>query len=430
MTSQDFTCIPLAGWEATSLRLAVVLRFELVARVLRTCSLCIPSFQFGHYNHSMLVSFLLLGIMIVLSILWEAFEVMLLPLPVKRRFRLVRLFFHWTWKSWSVVASTVPLGQRAKFIGVYGPFSLVLLICFWVGGLIAGFALIHQSFYRDHTLSSLLHGLYFSGITFFTVGYGDLVPRTPGMKAAAVLEAGCGLGFLALVIGYLPVLYQLFARREAHVMLLDERAGSPPTATTLLKRHADGRSLESLQGLLREWELWAAELLESHMSYPMLVYYRSQYPNLSWLAALTAIMDTCSLIMVGFEDVGTFQARMSFSVARLAIIDLSQVLGISQVAIGKTRLPSEEFQRVKASLEESGLRLVEPDAELMLAKFRATYEPFLGGLGEYLMIDLPGWTASDDQLDNWERNMRGEAAKRLVESVSPEPNEESDGITR
>lgn len=201
------------------------------------------------------------------------------------------------------------------------------------------------------------------------------------MKAAAVLEAGCGLGFLALVIGYLPVLYQLFARREAHVMLLDERAGSPPTATTLLKRHADGRSLESLQGLLREWELWAAELLESHMSYPMLVYYRSQYPNLSWLAALTAIMDTCSLIMVGFEDVGTFQARMSFSVARLAIIDLSQVLGISQVAIGKTRLHSEEFQRVKASLEESGLRLVEPDAELMLAKFRATYEAFLGGLG-------------------------------------------------
>lgn len=92
---------------AAAWRLAVVLIFELVARVLRACVLCIPSFQFRYYNHSMLVSFLLLGIMIVLSILWEAFEVMLLPLPVKRRFRLVRLFFHWTWKSWSVVASTV-----------------------------------------------------------------------------------------------------------------------------------------------------------------------------------------------------------------------------------------------------------------------------------------------------------------------------------
>ena len=80
------------------------------------------------------------------------------------------------------------------------------------------------------------------------------------MKAVAVVEAGCGLGFLALVIGYLPVLYQLFARREAHVMLLDERAGSPPTATELLKRHADGHSIDSLEQLLREWEVWASEL--------------------------------------------------------------------------------------------------------------------------------------------------------------------------
>jgi hypothetical protein len=104
--------------------------------------------------------------------------------------------------------------------------------------------------------------LYFSGITFFTVGYGDLVPRSSVMKAVGVVEAGCGLGFLALVIGYLPVLYQLFARREAHVMLLDECAGSPPTATELLKRHADGHSLDALDFLLRGWGVWSSELLE------------------------------------------------------------------------------------------------------------------------------------------------------------------------
>ena len=142
--------------------------------------------------------------------------------------------------------------------------SLVLLIAIWVALLIVGFGLIHLALWR----SALPRSLYFSGITFFTVGYGDMVPHSLAMRAAAVIEAGCGLGFLALVIGYLPVLYQLFARREARVMLLDERAGSPPTALVLMKRHAEGRSLDSLEQLLREWELWASELLESHMSYP------------------------------------------------------------------------------------------------------------------------------------------------------------------
>ena len=114
--------------------------------------------------------------------------------------------------------------------------SLVLLIAIWVALLIVGFGLIHLALWR----STLPRSLYFSGITFFTVGYGDMVPHSLAMRAAAVIEAGCGLGFLALVIGYLPVLYQLFARREARVMLLDERAGSPPTALVLMKRHAEG----------------------------------------------------------------------------------------------------------------------------------------------------------------------------------------------
>jgi len=368
--------------------------------------------------------FLILGVLLVVIILWDTFEVMLLPLPIKRRFRLVRLFFDGTWKTWAALARKVPAERRDKFIGVYGPLSLVTLICIWVGGLIIGFGLIHESFTGNYSLPSFLQSLYFSGITFFTVGYGDLVPRTGGMKVVSILEAGCGLGFLALVIGYLPVVYQLFARRESHVLLLDERAGSPPTATTLLKRHADGRSLQSLQELLREWELWAAELLESHVSYPMLVYYRSQYANLSWLTALAAVIDTCSLIMVGIEDLATFQARMTFPVARLAVVELSQVFGIREVAIARAHLSSEEFQAMKASLEQSGLKLIEPDAELKLARFRATYEPFLGGLAEHLLIDLPGWIASGDQLDNWEKNSRGAVAKRLVESVSPEPSEQ------
>ena len=362
--------------------------------------------------------YLFAGILLVALIFWDAFEVMLLPLPIRRNLRLVMLFVRCTWQSWSFVARRLgPRERRERLLGVYGPLSLVLLICLWVGGLILGFGLIHLALQPD----SFLQALYFSGITFFTVGYGDLVPRSMAMKAVAVVEAGCGLGFLALVIGYLPVLYQLFARREAHVMLLDERAGSPPTATELLKRHADGHSIDSLEQLLREWEVWASELLESHMSYPMLGFYRSQYSNQSWLAAMASITDACSLIMVGIEGIRTFQARMTFSVARLAIIELSRVLRVKEVVGANPRLTSSEFIRMKKALKASGLEIVEADAEAQLAEFRTTYEPFLGGLAEYLMLGLPRWISSEEQLDNWEEDERGATAKKLVEAVTPEP---------
>ena len=144
--------------------------------------------------------------------------------------------------------------------------------------------------------------VYMSGVTFFTLGYGDIVPHSSAARSLAVVEAGTGIGFIAVVIGYLPVLYQLFSRREAHVIQLDARAGSPPTATTMLSRHAEGGGLDKLEDLLREWEIWCSDLLESHLSYPMLVYYRSQHDNQSWLAALTAVMDSCALILVGVED--------------------------------------------------------------------------------------------------------------------------------
>ena len=167
------------------------------------------------------------------------------------------------------------------------------------------------------------------------------------MKALSVVEVGCGLGFWRPSLVSIALLYQLFARRETHVMLLDERAGSPPSAITLLQRHAHGQSIDEVDLLLREWEKWSAELLESHMSYPMLSYYRSQFVNQSWLAAIAAVMDTCALIMVGLTGVKTFQARMSFAVTRLALAELTDLLGIKQVALGAVRLPTSEFEQMR-----------------------------------------------------------------------------------
>ena len=140
-----------------------------------------------------------------------------------------------------------------------------------------------------------------------------------------MVEAGTGFGFLALVLSYLPVLYQSFSRRETRITMLDEWAGSPPSrggaAAPLLREPRSGRGA---QRLLRDWEVAAAEILESHLSYPILAFFRSQHDNQSWLASLTAVLDTCALVIVGVDGIDPFQARLTFAIGRHALVDVSQ----------------------------------------------------------------------------------------------------------
>jgi hypothetical protein len=216
------------------------------------------------------------------------------------------------------------------------------------------------------------------------------------------------------------VLYQLFSRREAHVIQLDARAGSPPTATTMLRRHAAAASLDKLDDLLREWEIWGSELLESHLSYPMLVYYRSQHDNQSWLAAISAVMDCCALILAGVEDMKPLQARMTFAMARQVIVEMARSFRIKPSRYdGGDRLPHEDYLRMEAIFAKSGLNWQSGrETEETLAALRATYEPLLDGLGSALLLALPTWIAPEDATDHWQRGHRGLIASRLIEQLS------------
>ena len=258
-----------------------------------------------------------------------------------------------------------------------------------------------------------------SGTTLVTLGYGDFTPHTAITKVIAVAEAATGFGLLAVVIGYLPVLYQLFSRRETHIMQLDGRAGSPPTAGALLGRHAANHALHKLDDLLLDWEKWCAELVESHLSYPMLSFYRSQHSNQNWLAALAAITDCCVIVMVGLKEVPAFQAKMTFAMARLAMIELCRVFHLSPIPHPENRMGPQNFQRLNGEISSCGLGWIDPKgAEEKVAEFDATYEPFLQALAQFLIIDLPDVTPQSDngdRLDNWQRSIRGRSAKSLVE---------------
>lgn len=342
--------------------------------------------------------------------------------------RIVRYFFEGTWTCWSAMGRRIRSDdKRHEFLGPYGPLSLVLLLIVWAAGLVAAFGSLFWCLDLSRSGSNLwFDQIYFSGVTFFTLGYGDIVPTAGWGKALSVLEAGTGLGFIAMVIGYLPVMYQLFSRREAQVITLDAIAGSPPAAVTMVSRYAEGHSLDTLDSFLLRWQQWCAELLESQLSYPMLAYYRSQHDNQSWLAALTAIMDASVLIMVGLNGVRTLQARQTFATARLAAIEMGRVLGVRPRPLETDRLPSERFLEVKDRLDRAGLSFVdEEEAEERLSSFRDTYEPFLNGLGQHLILSLPPWSPAPEQLDNWMNSPRGKSAKRLLESVEAKPETET-----
>ena len=360
---------------------------------------------------------LMFGGLILVVVLQDAFEVMLLPRRVQRRARMVRVYFRSTWAVWTTAARAWPPGdRRERFLSIYGALSMMILFILWAALLILAFGLLQWAAQPAPQPSSLGEQTYMSGATFFTLGFGDVVPRSGAGRVLAVLEAGVGFGLMAVVIGYLPVLYQLFSRREAHVLQLDARAGSPPTAMAMLVRHAESNGLDKVDDLLRAWEIWAAELLESHLSYPMLAYYRSQHDDQSWLGALAAIMDTCALVLVGVADIKPLQARMTFAMARQVVLEMARSLEVTGAPdLGQSRLNAADFDVMLAGFAEAGLTWNGgPGADETLSAVRATYEPLLLGLANYLLIPLPGWIPSNDGADHWERGPRGIIARRLV----------------
>jgi hypothetical protein len=352
------------------------------------------------------------GVAIIFSVLLDAFETMVLPRRVTRHFKLTAWFYRRTWTPWRKIASRIKTASRQQnFLGYFGPLSLLLLLVVWAAGLIFGFALLQYGVGGHEQLSGerLTFGkiVYHSGETFFTLGYGDIVPTSGVARALSVLEAGMGFAFLGIVIGYIPVVYSSFSRREIQISMLDARAGSPPTAVELLVRLAgrsDGPSIEQivLDQVLRDWERWSAELLESQISYPVLSFFRSQHSNQSWLGALTTMLDVTSLILTGVEGVHPGQAKLTFAMARHAAVDLAQVVNARFDPQAPERLPETDFDGLRAALAAAGLKLrTDEAAQQKLSQLREMYEPYVHSIGRNLMLTLPPWRHPEKTRDNW-----------------------------
>ena len=348
------------------------------------------------------------GIACIFVALLDAFQTVISPRRATGRFRITRLFFIVTWWPWSRLATRISNPRkRETALSFYGPASLLLLIVVWAGGLLVGFAMLFHS-QRAPLADTMFSGndfrsdLYISGTTIFTLGIGDLTPHSSWARLIIVLESGIGLGFLAMVISYFPVLYGAFSKREVSISLLDARAGSPPTAAELMRRHAFKGGGEALNTLLVEWERWSAELLESHISYPLLCYYRSQHSNQSWLSALTAVLDLCALMIAGVQDHAARQAQLTFAIARHALVDISQIFSQPPVQDAEDRLSPERFDLLYQQLCQSGIRVCrDGDSMERLKKMRLLYEGYAVALSRFLRMPLPPWIVDQPHKDNW-----------------------------
>ncbi len=351
---------------------------------------------------------LIAGIACLVSVLLDAFETVILPRRATGHFRLTRLFYGLTWRPWRWAAMRVRHARkRETMLSFYGPLSLVFLIATWAAGLIVGFGLIYFAFPAPFVdprgmAHPLLTDLYASGTTLFTLGLGDVVPRQLVIRGLMVLESGVGLGFVALVIGYFPVLYGAFSRREVSIALLDARAGSPPTAFELIKRHSFEGGSVALTKLLEEWERWSAELLESHISYPLLCLFRSQHTSQSWLGALTAILDTCALLIAGVQEQSARQAQLTFAMARHALVDIAQILSAKPATDQPDRLPAERFSKIYDELCRMGVRVCRDERSLeRLKELRGLYEGYAQTLSRYVAMPLPPFFLDHPKKDNW-----------------------------
>jgi hypothetical protein len=358
------------------------------------------------------------GVFFLGGVLLDAFQTIILPRRPVGRFRITRVFFVATWGPWGWITGRCRESKsREQMYSIYGPLSLLMLFALWALGLVVAYGLIYFGMHAPFTdpthpvtaLARLRSCLYVSGTTIFTLGLGEVLPATHAARAMVVLEAGTGLGFVALVIGYVPVLYTAFSTREILVALLDARAGSPPTAGELLLRHDFNGGHHALTTLLAEWERWCAEMLETHISYPILCYYRSQHDNQSWLAALTAVLDTCALLITTVEGPSTRQAQLTFAIGRHTLVDLGHVFRQekNEARLRESpaeRLRDEEFARLCEQLSVAGYALCQDRrSRERLDAIRLLYEPHACAMAAYLKLRLPMWAppAPGARKDGW-----------------------------
>src|SRR6266540_673594 len=333
------------------------------------------------------------GIVLLVWALLDVFRTLVTPRAARGRFRLSRMLFQPLWRPWRWVGLRCKTVQtRERVLAAAAPFFFFVLLVGWVLIALLAFALILWSPAFVHGMraggGSFGNALYYSGADLFTLGVGGGV--TGWTRAVAVAEGATGLGLFAVVIAYLPVLYQAFERREVGVLLLDTRAGSPPSGPELLHRMGSaGVASAALPEFFAEWERWVADVLETHMSYPLLALFRSPHDNTSWVISLGSVLDAATLILTAVEDEPTERAKLLYGTGVHAVEDLFYYFRLSE---RETLIQRDEFDDVLRDMKNDGFSVRPVDeAFARFTEKRAKYAPRLDAIAVLLAAPPVLW---------------------------------------
>ena len=336
------------------------------------------------------------GIVMLIGTLLDVFRTLVMPRAAQGRFRLTRSLFRPIWRPWRWLGVRRGTTEaRERILAGAAPFFFLLLLAVWAFLALLGYSLIlwspaFASGVHGHGGTTFVTAMYFSGSSLFTLGFGDVV-ATGWTRSVVIAEAATGLGLVAVVIGYLPVLYQAFNRREVGVLLLDARAGSPPSGPELLHRMGGAAARSSLSELFAEWERWAADVLETHLSYPLLAFFRSPHDNTSWVTALGSVLDAATLMItvVEGEPEEHEHAKLLYGTGVHAVEDLFYYFGVTE---RPSMIQREEFEDVYDDLKGVGLPLRPVDeAFAAFTERRAKYARRLDALAVLLAAPPAQW---------------------------------------
>ena len=339
-----------------------------------------------------------IGVVLVLWMLNDVFESVVVPRPTYG-IRPTTILTRITWPAWRRVGLSRSGDGREHFLGQYASLILVTILAVWIAGLIVGYGLVIGAVSSElrPAPTDVLGALYFAATSMLTIGFGDVVAVGPMARAVAIVAAVTGLGLVALAISFLFSLFASFQRREALVVTLDQRAGAPPSGVQLLETMARKRMRDGLGPMFADWERWAAEVLDSHVSYPILAYFRSTHDNESWVSAIGAVLDAATLVATTVEDGAYGPARMLVSAGEHLVEDLTNFFRLPHGH--DCGVERDEFEAARARLRSAGYALRDADDSWrQFSETRATYAAGLNELAKYWAVPPALWVGDRSYL--------------------------------
>ncbi len=334
----------------------------------------------------------LVGLVLLGLVGWDVFQTIVVPRPSSSRLRLARYLVPPSWRAWRALAVRTRSGlARDQLLGLFAPAATIALLVLWLTVLSLGYGLILFALRGELRPSpgDVGTAIYFAGVSVLTLGFGDIVANGAVSRFAVVTAAVAGLGVVALVITFLFSLYGSYQRREVLVVRLSARAKAPPSAVTLLETQARLGLVDELPALFAEWERWTAEVLDTHVAYPLLGYFRSSHDDTSWISAIGAVLDAAALVLTTIRGVPRGQAEITKRVGAHLVEDIGNNLGL---AGDGSRVDRGQFGEVFRLLSRAGYDL-EPEAEAWRAfeRARSSYAGRLEAIAAYWATPATLW---------------------------------------